>query len=311
MQTKQLSQIKYEQYLEDTMVSENNRKTKQRVVNDYLQLLCDKGVEVTISKAKDVEDYLTTLDYLNPSTYNHYVSVLRDFYHYLYRSKLIAIDWGEHLLYKKAPRLLPRNIPLQLMLQLCTPTAEEEVAIKTSLFAIRDQAIIEFLFSTGVRSAELLDAKLKDLSYDMSQCFIPTKKKGVPRYVYLGAPAREWLSFYLKKRGITALTQLSKDERESNLFLNKYNNGLSYTSLREIVINCAQKRIATKVTPHMFRHTFATEMLRSGGCLRSLQILLGHTSIASTQKYCHLDIKDRATAINDFHPMSQENLTTD
>ncbi len=300
----------YIQYLENQPIGTKNIRIKKRVVSDYLLYLSRKNVNLIKTKTRHIEDYLRTLKHLKASTYNEYVYILRDFYRYLYSHHFINIDWGDYLIKKKTPQTLPRNIPLDLMMQLCTPTEKEYENLKQSIIAIRNQAILEFLFSTGVRSAELLEARLKYLSYDLTECFIPTKKKGLPRYVYLGKPAREALSKYLKKRGISSLAQLNK-QQDDYIFVNKYNNNISHTTLRRIIINLAIKRIGTSVTPHMIRHTFATEMLRSSGCLRSLQIMLGHKAITTTQIYTHLDINDQIVAIDDFHPRSQDTSKVD
>lgn len=305
MQTKQIK-VGYERHIKELSVTKENKRLKIRVIIQYLTYLTTIKKTPKTAKARHIEGYLSLFTHLSPSAYNHHVSVLRGFQHYLYQQGITDIDWSEHLIYKKYSRLLPRNIPLNLMIQLCTPTADEIRQLDSSILMLRDQAIIEFLFSTGVRSAELLDTKIKDLSYDWSECFIPTKKKGVPRYVYLGKPAQQALKRYLQQREITDLQTLKKNQHEQPIFLNQQGNRLSYTSLRKIISHTAIKRIGTHVTPHMFRHTFATELLRSSGCLRSVQIMLGHTSIASTQRYCHLDIQDRMKAIDEFHPRSQK-----
>ncbi len=306
MKLENIQELGYEEYVACQSIDIEQKRRKKRVARCYLQYLFENQKPVRETTLKDIEGYLGTLNYLKETSYNSsYVYPLRDLYQYLYQSKLITVDWGDYIQKKKTPKTLPRNIPLNLMLQLCTPTETDLQQLEKSVVAIRNQAIIEFLFSTGVRGSELLEAKIKNLSSDLSECFIPTKKKGTPRYVYLGKPARKYLSRYLQKRGINNFDQLNSNQLDDYIFVNKNNRKLSKTSLNNIVQACATKRIGTAVTPHMFRHTFATEMLRSSGCLRTVQLLLGHTSIASTQKYCHLDISDRMAAIEEFHPRSQ------
>ncbi len=307
MELEDIKQLGYEEYISCQPIAAEQKRRKKRVANCYLQYLSEYQKPIAETTLIDIEGYLGTLSYLKETSYNtSYVYTLRDFYRYLYQSKLIAIDWGDYITKKKTPQTLPRNIPLNLMLQLCTPTKTDLKQLEKSVVAIRNQAIIEFLFSTGVRGSELLEAKIQYLSSDLSECFIPTKKKGTPRYVYLGKSARKYLGRYLQKRGINNFDQLNSSQLNDYIFVNKNSKKLSKTSLNNIVQACAKKRIGTVVTPHMFRHTFATEMLRSSGCLRTVQLLLGHTSIASTQKYCHLDISDRMAAIEEFHPRSQK-----
>lgn len=295
----------YKSHTKKRQLSKKRELQTLRVVRCYLDYLSSINKTPITAKISDVNGYLSQQDHLSSATYNWYASILRVFHRYLYEKDIIKIDLSSCIFNKKTPNILPRNIPLNLMIKLCTPTPQEKAKLSSSVLLMRDQAMIEFLFSTGVRSAELLDAKIKNLSHDLSECLINTKKNGIPRYVYLGKPAQEALKRYLHKRGIVNLRSTSKTEQKQYIFQNSRGGRLSYTALNVIIKKCAAERIATHVTPHMFRHTFATEILRSSGCLRSVQKLLGHRNIASTQRYCHLDVKDRMKAIDDFHPRSQ------
>ncbi len=188
------------------------------------------------------------------------------------------------------------------MIKLCTPTADE-YPLKSK--ALRNQAIVEFMFSTGVRSIELRCAKLKYLSDDLSTCFIATAKRGVPRYVYLGEPAQQALQNYLAIRAIHFEKGLSKSELELPIFTADLTGtkAMSYQSLKDSITKLSVSRIGMSVNPHMIRHTFATEMLRASGNIRALQILMGHKTIDSTMVYCHLCTEDKIKAIETHHPM--------
>ncbi|MGY0399819.1 MAG: tyrosine-type recombinase/integrase [Ostreibacterium sp.] len=130
---------------------------------------------------------------------------------------------------------------------------------------------------------------------DLTQCFIATVKSGLPRHVYLGRPAQQALRTYLLSREIVITNNSSLKSSVINqpVFMSQKKNPLSYTAVKNVVQKLSMSRIGMAVTPHMFRHTFATEMLRATGNIRALQLMLGHRSIDSTMRYCHLDLADR------------------
>lgn len=125
------------------------------------------------------------------------------------------------------------------------------------------------------------------------------------RFVYLGDPAKEALNDYLTARNIK-LSWLTKKQGEWPLFATRENNHMGNSTLASIIYELGKKRVGAKITPHMIRHTFATEMLRACGCLRSVQLLMGHSPIESTERYCHLDANDRTFAIDNYHPLSEK-----
>lgn len=290
----------YFNYIDGSSTDKQTKSTNKKVISDYINHLA----EVTIAKAtiKHLNAYLLQLSELKPSTYNLRISLLRQFYQWLH-DKQIALNWGEYLVKKKEPKILPKNIPLHLMIKLCTPTEDESPFNNKGL---RNQAIIEFMFATGVRSIELRKAKLKYLSEDLSECFIATAKCGVPRYVYLGEPAQQALKAYLNTRGICFEKGLSKSELELPIFTANLTKtkAIDYQTLKDAITALSIQRIGLVVSPHMIRHTFATEMLRANGNIRALQILMGHKKIDSTMVYCHLCTTDKIKAIKAHHPMS-------
>lgn len=295
--------IKYCQYIDEKPYYSRWKIIKKSVISNYIKHLITENIDIERAKIKQLNHFLCGLEHLAPSTYNNSISILKEFYSFLYYTGYVDVDWGLYLRNKKLPKMLPKNIPLSLMLQLCTPSKNEEQYIKKSAIWLRKQAIVEFLFSSGVRGCELRSAKVKNLSSDLTECYIQTKKQGVPRFVYLGQPAREALADYLKARRIN-YCQPNKREREKYIFVTRGEKKLSQQTLTELVKRCAVQRIEIPITPHMIRHTFATEMLRATDNLRAVQILLGHAKISSTELYCHLEIHDRMKAVELYHPRS-------
>lgn len=162
---------------------------------------------------------------------------------------------------------------------------------------IRDRAILELLYATGVRVSELVNLKLTDLNLD--SCFLKCfGKGGKERIVPLGRSAKECIERYLNK------VRLSQNKSEF-LFLGskKANERLSRQAVWQMIKIYARKaKIKKKITPHTFRHSFATHLLEGGADLRIVQELLGHADIATTQIYTHVSRDHLKSVHSKFHP---------
>jgi len=163
---------------------------------------------------------------------------------------------------------------------------------------IRDQAILEVLYSSGLRLQELVNLKLEDL--DLSRGYLRVMGKGSKeRIAPLGGVAHRILLRYLKEVRPNLLKKAPFDlEFQNNVFLNYQGTGLSGRSIQRMVAKYFKKLILLKrkVTPHTFRHTFATHLLENGADLRVVQELLGHVDISTTQIYTHVT-KERIRSI--------------
>ena len=187
------------------------------------------------------------------------------------------------------------------MQQLCTPKATEAAALETSLLAMRNQAIIELLFSTGMRACELLQLRVGDFSPDLGSCAVATAKHGVDHITWLGKPAVAALRRYLMARGLHP-----KKDAHAWLFPGKKGQPLKYGALRNVIRKISQDRIGCPVTPHTIRHTFATQMLIGCGCIRSVQLMLGHACLSNTARYCAVEFVHLLAAVRGFHPHGGE-----
>jgi len=168
--------------------------------------------------------------------------------------------------------------------------------LKTSI-GIRDRAILELLYATGVRVSELVNLKLTDLNLDSGflKCF---GKGGKERIVPLGRSAKECIERYLNK------VRISQNKSEF-LFLGskKANERLSRQAVWQMIKVYARKaKIKKEITPHTFRHSFATHLLEGGADLRIVQELLGHADIATTQIYTHVSRDHLKSVHSQFHP---------
>ena len=171
-----------------------------------------------------------------------------------------------------------------------------EVTSNDDLYDVRDNLIIELLYSTGMRVSELVNIKLKDI--DMKEESINVFGKGKKmRIVYFGKPCRDKIIKYLNFRKAAGLNT------NEYLLLNKRGNKISDRSVREIFEDIIKKNhLDITFTPHTLRHTYATHMLNDGADVRTVQELLGHSSISTTGIYTHVSNEHLRSVYLNSHP---------
>ncbi|MFO7151706.1 MAG: tyrosine recombinase XerC [Bacillota bacterium] len=223
------------------------------------------------------------------------LSALRTFFRYLTVEGIVSEDPTKMVQGMKLPKKLPLFLyPSEIEALLSAP--------KNDVLGIRDKAIMELLYATGVRVSELVSIKLKDVN--MGANFIIVYGKGSrERMVFFGSKAEESLEQYLKK----SRPYLAKNVSCEYLFLNKNGTQLTDRSVRRIIDKYVKEVALNKnVSPHTLRHTFATHMLNNGADLKTVQELLGHVSLSTTQLYTHVT-KDRLKEIYDnFFPRAKK-----
>ncbi|MCK9615156.1 MAG: tyrosine recombinase XerC [Candidatus Omnitrophica bacterium] len=223
---------------------------------------------------------------LNKRTVSRKISTLKSFFKFMVREAEIKSNPANSLIY---PRL-DKNLPVFL-------TEEQVVKIinlpkENSILSLRDKSILEALYSTGARVSELVKLKINDV--DLISGIIKVMGKGrKERLLPLGEPALLSIKNYLDKRS----------DKNPSLFLNRNNGSLTDRGIRLIVDKYIRQAATNlKVSPHTFRHSFATHLLSRGADLRSVQELLGHSSIATTQIYTHLTIDTLKKVYDKAHP---------
>jgi integrase/recombinase XerC len=164
---------------------------------------------------------------------------------------------------------------------------------------VRDRAILELLYSSGIRVSELSSLDIEDLN--RREGMIKVRGKGKKeRIVPVGSVALDALKSYLIERMLLR-------KKQKALFLNKSGSRLTDRSVRRIVVKYAREfGIHGKIGPHTLRHTFATHLLHEGADLRVIQELLGHSSLSTTQKYTHLDIRHLMDVYDSAHPLAEK-----
>jgi len=190
------------------------------------------------------------------------------------------------LIYPRMDKNLPKFLTeAEVMKILNVPT-------DSGIWSMRDKAILEMFYSTGMRVAELVTLKKENV--DIISGFAKVKGKGrKERLVPLGEPAIQSLKRFLDMR----------TDRNQSIFINQKGGTLTDRGVRDIVERYIRKSaLNLKVSPHVFRHSFATHLLNRGADLRSVQELLGHSSIATTQVYTHLTIDTLKAVYDKAHP---------
>jgi tyrosine recombinase XerC len=226
---------------------------------------------------------------LNKRTLSRKISTLKSFFKFMLREGLIKNNPASSLIYPRLDKPLPKFLTEKEMRNILKLPEED------AILGLRDRAILEFLYSTGARVSELVSLKRENL--DFISGIAKVKGKGrKERLLPLGEPALKSLKKYLDRRS----------DSNPALFINKRTGRLSDRGIRNIIYKYMKRAALTlKVSPHTFRHSFATHLLNRGADLRSVQELLGHSSIATTQVYTHLTIDSLKKVYQKAHPRAK------
>jgi integrase/recombinase XerC len=210
--------------------------------------------------------------------------------------KLQGIDLQLQLTRPKIEKKLPTYLTTQEIIYLLDEVLDEQLP---SNRPIRDKAIFETLYATGVRCSELTSITLEDINFSEKTILIKGKGRK-ERIVLFGEKAKKKLTEYIQQ-------ERSTDDRNLTniLFITRQGTALSNRSIQKI-LNMFSKFLKVKkhLTPHKVRHSFATHLLNAGLDLRALQELLGHASLSSTEKYTHVTIKDLQNMYHSIHPIN-------
>lgn len=227
---------------------------------------------------------------LKKKTQNYYLIGLRAFLKYLAKHKIDSLPAERIELAKIPERSIDLITPEELSRLLSAPEGEDEKSL-------RDRAILHLLFSTGLRVSELCSLS-RDVNFKAGEFSIRGKGNKV-RVVFVSDEAKDAIDKYLKKRKDMDDALFVKVDKEKS---QKEKEGLARRSIERIVKHYAIKAgISKKVTPHVIRHCFATDLLSNGADIRSVQMMLGHANIATTQVYTHITDKQLKDIHKRFH----------
>lgn len=242
----------------------------------------------------NLRTFLANVQLKNPArnTVLRKIATLRSFAAYLLRQGYLDKNPFKLLPSPKKEKLLPKFLSIPETDRLLETTSQSKH------FALRDRALFELMYSSGLRRSEVTNLKIRDIDFfnGLVKVFGKGRKE---RLVPVTQTALQALKDYLATR--------KNPQREEALFLNKNGKPLSGDGLAYLFKNTAiASHLARRVTPHSLRHSFATHLLSNGCDLRSLQEMLGHKSLSTTQVYTHVSLEQLKNVYNHAHPKSKE-----
>ena len=260
----------------DKKLSDNTLQSYKRDITQYSNYLNLKNMNYIKVTSEDVKTYLTELKNIGKktSTISRNLASIRSFYQYLARKKEVVEDPTAELkspeIEKKAPNILSFQ-EVELLL---------EQPKNIDLKGTRDKAMLEFAYATGMRVTEIISLDITDVN--LSEGYVTCRNGSRNRNIPIGVMSLKALKEYISKaRGV-----LIKDDSVTALFVNVNGQRLTRQGFWKIVkYYKEQAHITKEITPHVLRHSFATHLLQNGADLKSIQSMLGHSDISSTQVY--------------------------
>ena len=274
-----------------------SKNTIQSYESDIYQLyqwnLSTNKKRIAEIKKIDTSQYVSYLfnQNLKSSSVNRKISSLKTFFNFLLKKKLISANPFADQIMPKKPISLPKSISEDDVVKLLDAPKVD------SLIGLRDRAMLELLYASGVRISELVNIKFSDLDLDRNiiKVFGKCSKE---RLVPFGEDAAQWISAYI-------------DERKKNkdlvsikyIFLNNRGTKISrHAFWHRLKEYCLEIGLKQDISPHTLRHAFATHLLNRGADLRSVQVLLGHSDLSTTQIYTHIAKQRLSELVKKHHP---------
>ncbi|MDP4094432.1 MAG: site-specific tyrosine recombinase XerD [Bacillota bacterium] len=272
---------KFVNFLErDKRLSLNTLQSYRRDIEQYISYLREMNLQnISTTNKTTVIAYLLSLQKKGraTSTISRNLASIRSFYQYIAKNKLIDHDPTSDLESPKVEKKLPQILS----------TKEVELLLDqpkcTDLKGYRDKAMLELLYATGIRVSELINLDTQDINLDMG--FIKCNKGNRERMIPIGSMAISAIQEYLAK----ARSLLIQRNDEKAMFVNINGRRLTRQGFWKIIKQYKnQAKISKDITPHTLRHSFAAHLLENGADLRSIQEMLGHSDISSTQIYAQI-----------------------
>ncbi len=292
--------IDYKHFLKiEKSFADNSIESYLRDIKKLILFLKENQIEISpinISEETVQQFIYANAKILSPRSQSRLISALRNFFDYLIIENYRTDNPTDLLELPKIGRKLPEILSIDEIdkiinsIDLSKPQAE------------RNRTIIETLYSCGLRVSELINLKISDLFFE--EGFIRVIGKGnKQRFVPINLQTQKFINIYIKDiRGKIDIQKGFKDD----VFINRRGKKLTRVMIFTIIKNLAEKSgIDKKISPHTFRHSFATHLLERGADLIAIQQMLGHESITTTEIYLHLDNSFLRDEINSFHPRNK------
>jgi integrase/recombinase XerD len=298
---------KYRQHLTILNYAPGTIKGHLFFLNRFINYLAEINITEIAAVTRDVvQDYQTHLyETINnrgePNSVfhqNNNMKAVKAFFRFLKENDYLAGDPAKEISYAKTPKRLPRSI-------LSGPEAKKVIHAPNTKTALgyRDRTILEVLYSTGIRNQELINITLNDVDYTEGFIRINSGKGNKDRVVPIGKIACRYIENYVK----AVRPMLIKNPTNNHLFITIKGNTLAHTVPGQAIRRSNRRaKIKKNITPHTFRHTCATLMLRNKANIRHIQELLGHATLGSTQVYTSVTITDLKEVHSKCHPREKD-----
>lgn len=262
-----------------------------------------EDTEINNISSKHVRSFVISLHQKNTSSsVARKLSTLRTFFRFLKRENRVQHNPVAGISGPKIGKKIPVFLTVDEVFQLLEEPGEKD------RFMRRDKAILEFLYSTGIRVAELVSRDISDLDFDSEVVSVRgkgNKERLVPVGRHAKAAVEQWL--LQREQLMRDRANRGREVEHDALFLNGRGSRLTVRSVERLVKSYGERAgISQTVTPHALRHSFATHLLEMGADLRSVQELLGHSSLSSTQRYTHLNLDHLTEVYDKAHPLSSK-----
>lgn len=263
----------------------------------YSEFLLSKGIDDILSvNITHAESYLSFLNkFCSPSSIARSISALRHYYDFAlqyFEKTALTVNPFELIELPKLTRRLPEVLSPEEIDKILN-----SVDVSNNL-GLRDRTVIEFMYACGLRVSEVTESKVQNVFADEEVVRV-FGKGSKERVVPISRNALEWIELYLSRARI----KLANSKSENYLFLNWRGGKLSRMSIWNIINKYSKEAgIKKQIYPHIIRHSFATHLLEGGADLRSIQEMLGHSDISTTQIYTHVDISYLKEVHKQFHP---------
>lgn len=286
--------IKFLEFIEkDKKLSSNTLESYQRDIYQFKDYIDENKIDYIKIEGSQIVEYLDYLAKINkkPSTISRHLASIRLFYQYLLRDKNVKEDPTKGIqspkIEKKAPSVLSSQ---EVSLLLEQPSGED-------LKSLRDKAMLEVAYATGMRVTEIISLNIENV--DLNAGSVTCKNENKQRIIPLGKLSLKALNEYITK----ARPNLIRDEKEQALFVNINGRRLTRQGFWKIIkFYKEQAHISKDITPHVLRHSFATHLLQNGADLKSIQTMLGHSDISSTQVYMQFQDDNLKNVYQKAHP---------
>lgn len=265
-----------------------------------------EGAELQCLDSRSIQYFVAFLsrEKKAPATIARHLSSLRQYFDFLLEKKIIANNPASDIKAPKKAKTLPKAMPVDDINQLLD-NPQQYFNLQDPL-QYRDYALLELLYSTGMRVAELVSLNVEDMDLQAGQAVV-IGKGNKARAVHIGSKAvvaiKHWLHL---RRELLSDTKTANTATENALFLNKNRQRLSVRGIQYRLTTIGRRfNLNLNLHPHMLRHSFGSHLLQSGADLRSVQEMLGHSDISSTQIYTHLNFQHLAEAYDKSHPRAK------